>query len=555
MLAITMIVAFFAGCTSNEAADTTPSESAKPAAAEVSAPTETSVIPSVAVESNYTSPGGISYPISDGSEELSFFVDAPPIMMGVASWSELPGAKSILDATGINYKYIEVASTIKTEQFNLMIASGDYTDLIDVSSYAGGGASQAYADGVIIDVADLSEQYAPDFWLAANETNDATVRSLKSSGQMYGIYKLLKQSTADGGPFYRKDWQEALGISTPHTLDEFTDMLYAFKDKYDCDHTYYVGTSGVLASLVNAAFGCIPLNLTGTDLGLYLDDNGKVTNGITSDGYREYLEWFYKLYSDDIIYKEFYASSDPLSTMYSIIGTGNAGVWNDSAGGIDQTILSADENNKNMVVGGISGLYNDEGVFDFQSIEVLTDGCWSISTCCENPALALEFANYFYTEPGMKLSNYGVEGISYTVDADGEIQFTQQVYDDISAGLFNYTPMFMPYLKDPAFRWMLFTDMQLDALWAVRNRDIETSTKHSFSVTNLLTADESASISSKVTDIVSYASEAALKFMTGDVEINDTTWAEFVSSCNGLNLPECVEVYQKAYDDYVAGNR
>ena len=39
------------------------------------------------------------------------------------------------------------------------------------------------------------------------------------------------------------------------------------------------------------------------------------------------------------------------------------------------------------------------------------------------------------------------------------------------------------------------------------------------------------------------------------VELNDDTWNEFVDTCNSMGLPEIIEVYQNAYDEYQAGER
>ena len=39
------------------------------------------------------------------------------------------------------------------------------------------------------------------------------------------------------------------------------------------------------------------------------------------------------------------------------------------------------------------------------------------------------------------------------------------------------------------------------------------------------------------------------------LELNDDTWTEFVDTCNSMGLPEIIEVYQNAYDEYQAGER
>ena len=46
-------------------------------------------------------------------------------------------------------------------------------------------------------------------------------------------------------------------------------------------------------------------------------------------------------------------------------------------------------------------------------------GAFAISSTCENPELALQWVDYFYSEEGSVFFSFGVEGVTYTLDADG----------------------------------------------------------------------------------------------------------------------------------------
>mgnify|MGYP002626987779 CR=1 FL=1 len=47
-----------------------------------------------------------------------------------------------------------------------------------------------------------------------------------------------------------------------------------------------------------------------------------------------------------------------------------------------------------------------------------------------------------------------------------------------------------------------------------------------------------------------FKTETLLKFVVGDLEINDDNWADFRSTCESLGVDDCVKIYQDALDNY-----
>lgn len=50
---------------------------------------------------------------------------------------------------------------------------------------------------------------------------------------------------------------------------------------------------------------------------------------------------------------------------------------------------------------------------------------YSVAATCENPETVMEWVNYWFTDEGVLLANYGVEGESYTMDENGKPQYTE----------------------------------------------------------------------------------------------------------------------------------
>ena len=73
----------------------------------------------------------ISYPLEEGGT-ISMWYYTPPYVQFVDSNANFNALKAAEEATGVKLDFIEVGSASASEQFNLMVAGGDMTDLIPV---------------------------------------------------------------------------------------------------------------------------------------------------------------------------------------------------------------------------------------------------------------------------------------------------------------------------------------------------------------------------------------------------------------------------------------
>ena len=66
-----------------------------------------------------------------------------------------------------------------------------------------------------------------------------------------------------------------------------------------------------------------------------------------------------------------------------------------------------------------------------------------------------------------------------------------------------------------------------------------------------LNAEETAKIATHLTDLQTYVESTVLLWMTGQTELNDSSWQEFVDKCGSMKLDEILEVYTGAYERYI----
>lgn len=98
-----------------------------------------------------------------------------------------------------------------------------------------------------------------------------------------------------------------------------------------------------------------------------------------------------------------------------------------------------------------------------------------------------------------------------------------------------------------------YTDLQLDAYTQWLNAADDPSTVKTANVPGgaKLTVAEADTISAVMSDIQTRVSEMALKFVTGAVELNEDSYADYVAEVEALRMQEALDAMQSAYDRYL----
>lgn len=505
---------------------------------------------------------GLSYPIGDPDNPTEFSLFA---VWGMGfdefldSWNSLPRLDDIQAATGCRMTFREVSATGATEQFNLMVASGDLTDIIQAADYYVGGLGAAYDDEVIIDLSEIVEENAPIYYdLLMNKANQATRDTVLTDGRHLSINTLKDEAVSDMGLVVRGDWLDELGMDVPETLDEFTDVLYAIHDKYGCSQTLYVNSSGEI-QYMDGIFGVSMFKVSGsTDIAPYVLD-GTVTSGLLADEFREYIAYIRDLISDGIIYKDFYVNASTESEAWGLVSSGDTGVWRLGADSMHKVPDYAEDSN--AYAAPIPKLVKEAGdqyLFG-QQVALADNKGYSITAKCEDPETLLQFFDWFFTDGGVLISNYGVAGETYDM-VDGEPQYNEFITSNPNPNLhmmfavilntYNQAPMYNIVSK----MWVGYTQEEKDAihLWSDTSND---DTSRALPTAAALNTEETSQIATQMTAVISYASEEILKFMTSAQELNDESWDNFKEQCLAQGLEDCLDVYQNAYEEYLSGDR
>lgn len=179
------------------------------------------------------------------------------------------------------------------------------------------------------------------------------------------------------------------------------------------------------------------------------------------------------------------------------------------------------------------------------------DGDWCITTADPDmiPQL-VSYVNWFFTEEGIMVSNFGIEGETYTIDEDGNVQYTDLILKDPNGyGSMAVYAIFTNNNDNPFYYKMERTELTYDNEVEATVYDTWLSNITSEYVTNYtMTQEETTAYNALATDLATTVQEYMTKFMTGDMELSEQTWADFQAKLESLGLGEMQEIVQGAYD-------
>ena len=146
------------------------------------------------------------YPLEGEGREVSIWAAVTGNHNGVINdFSEYKSYVHAEEATGVKINWTSVSGMAGEEQMNLMLASGDMTDLITgLGMFYRGTIMDLFEQGLIVDVTDVVEQYCPNYlaWVDSDVKYQKLFRD--DVGQSFGWYDIYNAMTPEGW-FIRTD--------------------------------------------------------------------------------------------------------------------------------------------------------------------------------------------------------------------------------------------------------------------------------------------------------------------------------------------------------------
>lgn len=469
----------------------------------------------------------------------------------VSNMGDTEFTKALEEATGIDVEFTHDTGNT-AEWFSFMIAEGKYTDIIEwtwTDDYPG-SMKAAYEDGIIIKLNDIIEQYMPNFKAWCEENPELVKYVTDDEGNFYGIpFVKAPNGTSTFGIYARQDWLDELGIKMPTTIDEWHDALIALKEKHG------------FAPIVTQSNGFLK---TGAFLNAYAPqclssrysvnpETGAVEYTQATDGYREYITTLAQWYEEGLIDKDF-ISYDAATVKAKFLNNQAAVSWGYAGSSIQTTLQEAAELNPDMKLVACPFVSKEEGA------EIIYNSCTSrlsamhacITTQCKDIEAAARYLDYYWSEEGILLANFGIEGVSYTME-NGVPTYTDEILNNpdglgVKEAMGKYIRSYAAFAgpEDSNYHRGFYSQTPSAAeagdIWSS-----EGSSEYLLPKSFYFSTEEKETLSTIETELNSYADEMIVKFVIGTEDI-EAKWDEFVKICNQYGMQDAIGVWSAAYN-------
>lgn len=476
-------------------------------------------------------------------------------------WSDMKAIKAIEEATNINIEF-EVA--MSNDSYLNMMTAGDYPDIVTANHFSNypGRLAALYNDGISIKLNDLIDEYMPNYKKIL-DTHPDIQRDMKLDNGDYTFFSMLfdvnddleRQAKSSNGIVIRKDWLDAVGKDVPTTLDEWYDVLKAFKTQDPNgngemdEEPICFASSGWKYFL--SAYGIVDDPCIG--------DDGKVLYGFTSDRYKRYLETMKKWYSEGLLYNFFQDTT--LEIQRERVTNNLAGAWKGSASNMNEddpnsyiSILREKVPGAELVAAPWPKETADSTAYCYSDIAAFpADNTTVITSNCKNPEAAAFLIDYLYSEEGSKLITWGIEGESYDV-VDGKEVLKPEMMEKIDMdgsmvpAMYQYTDC--QIVKFPSFgeysKYIMSTQSEpyINAckVWSVGQL-------YKMPQAAQLSVEQSKLVDDATEGLDAYIRQMRQKFITGEEPLSN--YDAYVDQVNLMGGEVLLNTWQECYDNYL----
>ena len=492
---------------------------------------------------------------------------------------DLEMVKKLAEITGVEFEWQEIPSDGSGEKLNLMLSSG--ADLPDAfwNNISGVMVAQYMGQDVFLPTEELVENYMPNLTKIYEDHPDYKAAAFAPDGHTYGFPYIeeMKGLVLTPGPFIiNTEWLEKVGKEMPTTVDEFTDVLKAFRDAGDlngngqADEVPYAldftakdtfGSYNTFNQLT-AAFGMMDSYCEGN----YIADHmrlidEKIVFTAMDPAFRETAKYFNMLSEEKLLDIDSFAPGPSAGTplfVNKIKGTeavvGVMGLWAPA-----NEIPDVNVRAQYAAIPRMTGEKGKTGVaLNFS--EMQDTSMVAITTECEYPEVIAAFVDYCF-EPEISVTlNWGAEDWVYEKGDDGILHF--KLDDDGNIKLFdsyktfgelrnNSTPTrgALAVLNEYYGTVCDYTWDAIDLLEGqIENGKYDILDEYTTIPKMIMTSEEQTKISQIQPTISDIVRRYTIQWvLDGNA---DETWDDYISELEAAGVEDLVGTFQGAYERF-----
>lgn len=445
------------------------------------------------------------------------------------------------ERTGVTFTFDQHIDYEEWTKVKAAYLSGEreMPDVLFKAGLTGSETREMLDKGLIIDLKPYLEQYAPNLWKLLREHPEWEKAITLPGGEIAALPN-INQLQNNNAMWINRTWLENLGLEVPATAQELTEVLRAFKTRDPNRNGKKDEIPLAFLGMWDLKFLAHAYGIVQNDYNVCLDGEGKVVTRLCSDENRAFLEWLHQLWEEGLMDRSGFATADTLRAITDSKADITFGVM------LAPTPLS-------LVPSSALSQYDLLMPLYYEGRQVYRDlggdvirGAFAIGSGCESPETLLSWVDYLYTEEGCRLAQAGLEGVEYEMDEEGNwnwLEDGETVARTVLATATIAEGGSVPGLSSVEFQ-RTYDDKEthraVEALLELKQVSV---TPYPLVY---LDGENQARLDALQADVGRYAEQAMVWFVTGDVPLNDDTWADFCQQLTDRGMDEIIAILQGA---------
>ena len=481
----------------------------------------------------------------------------------------------IQEKTNVKINFEEIPDTEWDTKVNLLIASDELPDAFIYGGFSAAELADYGSQGVFLALNDIIEEHGhyvkqvfdqQEALPGAYTALDGNIYTLPDINECYHCFYSMRA-------WINQQWLTNLGLKYPNTVDEFVNVLRAFKEQDangNGDPNDEIPFSGNATSWNSTIYPFLLNSFLHYDTSnLSVKEDGTVIFTPLQPEFKEGLQWIASLIDEGLIEKEALTQTEEqLKTKGSnldiaLLGGFTSATWWSGVGSDNG------EGSRCREYSGLSPLEGPNGVrISPWAGTGFNMGNSVITTACEDPVPLFKMLDYMLSDEATLRSQIGELGVDYNEPDEGApgINGKPALYAKIPTS--NTTggttgdeadtamPNVFPSNRTSDFRLGEQADYSdPETQWQQEPRLYNESATYFAPYADEhmmypgavnLTAEESEKINFMKTQINDYVKENIVLFLAGEKSF-DTDWDSFIAEFDNLKLDEYMELRQMAY--------
>jgi putative aldouronate transport system substrate-binding protein len=461
--------------------------------------------------------------------------------------SELP--LEVEKRTGVHVDYKVVASESRAENFAVLLASDDLCDMMcNVNFFWSGNVRDAVVkDNYFVNLYDY-RQYMPDYiYEATKDPNDRdTIKAVFTEDDLIlAAYCLKDKGQLPSGPLMRGDWLDKMGKTYTDivTFDDLHEVLMFFKSQLGIEHpTSIYKTLEVVGCNEWVGYDTYCF-CSGVPQALVVDGKVRLANMNQND--YDLMPMLNGWYNEGIF--------DPNWSSYSGCADLNDKIKASQIGYIIGGGISIAAHNDVIPADAKVGWvpvskplrYRDQTLHLGFNLTRLSWGSTWIAASCENIPLCCAWLDWRYSEEGSFLYGYGIEGLTYEYDENGQLWITDYIVNHPAYWGMIMCIYSLNHVTDGGLKIDFSMNMKINKdvpgyldYWMSTPHD----NKYVYPTSISYTSEQSSELAQYGGDVGTYVEENYIAFVDGSKPLSE--WDGYVEGLYAIGVQKIIDNYQ-----------